>query len=359
MPSDSEAPSTQLSDTAQARFNGCIRLASVLLFTIPTATMIAYCVYGVIEANRPGARQRREYEAHQERTRRENQAAREEVMNRLQSHGAREEPFWGKGRGLCLNLESWQGDDEDLADIPVLVELCSLVDALEIVAIGDAFSDTSLPYFADFMWLYGHYSLDLAGSRITDDGLAVLSESKVSELILDDTMIGDAGLVHVPKHVRFLSLKRTRVTDAGLVHLEHHNLWEIALDGCSITDEGLKWIRPHRQLSLADTDVRGPGLEVLRAGGHRQGKLDLSGTKITDETIECLAGVEFSLCVLDRTAITDEGLRRLLRHEQAPHRFRLAETGISPELAAAIQARLDKHENSIRALHLRHLLDSP
>jgi hypothetical protein len=238
----------------------------------------------------------------------------------------------------------------------VQCEQRSLVDALEIVATGDAFSDSSLPYFADFVWLYDRYSLDLSRSQISDEGLAVLSESKVSALTLDDTAIGDAGLAHLPEDVHYLSLKRTQVTDAGLVHLKHYDLWDIALDGCSITDEGLKWIRPHRRLSLADTDVRGPGLEALRAGGYHQGTLDLSGTKITDETIECLAGVEFPLCVLDRTAITDEGLRRLLRHEQVPHSFRLADTDISPELAAAIHAKLDRHENSIRALHLRQLL---
>lgn len=87
-------------------------------------------------------------------------------------------------------------------------------------------------------------------------------------------------------------------------------------------------------------------------------ELDLSGTKITDETIEYLAGLDYSCCNLNRTAITDAGLRRLLRHEKTPFSFRLNDTSISPELDAAIQTKLNKYEKCIDTFDLRQLLDS-
>jgi hypothetical protein len=64
--------------------------------------------------------------------------------------------------------------------------------------------------------------LDLAGTRVTDDGLAVLSElENLSRLHLEQTSVGDEALAHLAhlSRLEYLNLYGTRVTDAGLAHL--------------------------------------------------------------------------------------------------------------------------------------------
>ena len=67
-------------------------------------------------------------------------------------------------------------------------------------------------------------SLDLAGTAVTDAGLAVVS--------------------HMP-NLRQLRLERTRVTDAGLDHLSKlSHLESLNLYGTAVTDAGLKALQP-------------------------------------------------------------------------------------------------------------------
>jgi YHS domain-containing protein/uncharacterized membrane protein len=88
--------------------------------------------------------------------------------------------------------------------------------------------------------------LDLAGTKVTDDGLATLST--------------------MPNLTR-LHLQRTAITDEGLVHLEKlAKLTYLNLYGTKVTDEGLKYLRnldKLNQIYLWQTQVTPSGAQAL------------------------------------------------------------------------------------------------
>ncbi len=66
------------------------------------------------------------------------------------------------------------------------------------------------------------YSLNLAGSKVSNDGMAVLANLKnLRRLHLENSSVSDAGLSHVASltGVQFLNLYGTTITDAGIAHL--------------------------------------------------------------------------------------------------------------------------------------------
>jgi hypothetical protein len=67
------------------------------------------------------------------------------------------------------------------------------------------------------------YSLDLAGSNVSEGGMAVLAKLKnLSRLQLENSKLTDAGLAHVGsiERLEYLNIYGTAVTDAGMAHLE-------------------------------------------------------------------------------------------------------------------------------------------
>jgi mono/diheme cytochrome c family protein len=67
------------------------------------------------------------------------------------------------------------------------------------------------------------YSLNLAGSKVTDAGMGVLSQLKnLSTLHLENSAATDAGLAHIAslERLQYINVYGTAITDAGLVHLE-------------------------------------------------------------------------------------------------------------------------------------------
>lgn len=66
------------------------------------------------------------------------------------------------------------------------------------------------------------YSLNLAGSQVSSDGMAVLAKLKnLRRLHLENSSVSDAGLSHVASlaGIQFLNLYGTTITDAGMSHL--------------------------------------------------------------------------------------------------------------------------------------------
>jgi DNA-binding response OmpR family regulator len=118
--------------------------------------------------------------------------------------------------------------------------------------------------------------LDLLSTRISDRELGNLLAS-LSDL-------------------RFLSLAETMVGDAGLVHLQSlTGLQELHLDHTEVTDEGLKMLAAL------------PNLEIL----------DLKGTRITDEGLAEVGRLtRLRGLYLTRTGITDAGLAHLRNLEK-------------------------------------------
>ncbi len=119
--------------------------------------------------------------------------------------------------------------------------------------------------------LKGLENLDLAGTKITDDGLASIKDHiYLLHLYLSKTSITDAGLVHLTnmKDLRSLDLSGTKLTDKGLAHLRVLEKMEILkLRDNQITDAGLvhlKELRKLRYLFLHGTKVTVKGVEELK-----------------------------------------------------------------------------------------------
>jgi hypothetical protein len=111
--------------------------------------------------------------------------------------------------------------------------------------LGDTVTDDTLaalePVKDQVTWL------NLAGTSITDDGLAQLAAlPNLTRLHLEKTSIGDAGLAHLAgmKQLEYLNLYATQVSDAGvdqlsgLVGLQKLYLWQ-----SNVTDDGADKLR--------------------------------------------------------------------------------------------------------------------
>jgi len=87
------------------------------------------------------------------------------------------------------------------------------------------------------------YCLNLAGTKVTDAGLAPLANlTNLRRLHLEKTAVTDAGLVHLKglANLEYLNLYNTQVTDAGLANLEGlKNLKNVYLWQSKATDAGV------------------------------------------------------------------------------------------------------------------------
>ena len=104
--------------------------------------------------------------------------------------------------------------------------------------------------------LVGLRTLNLAGTSITDAGLAHLKDATGLRYfhLSDCEKVGDAGLAGLKglKQLEFLSLSgQPRVTDAGLAHLtELTKLKDLHLDQTRITGAGLAHLGKMKELRL-------------------------------------------------------------------------------------------------------------
>lgn len=93
------------------------------------------------------------------------------------------------------------------------------------------------------------------------------SLTKLRVLVLSDTMIGDAAMLHV-RHVPYLCLERTRITDEGVAVLSGSGQLEwIVLSGTDVTDVGIATLQNTpslRSLYVPDTKVSDEGIESLQ-----------------------------------------------------------------------------------------------
>lgn len=83
-------------------------------------------------------------------------------------------------------------------------------------------------------------------------------------------------------------------------------------------------------LQMANPNVTDQTLEYLRNSKHLR-KLDLSGTKITDQGLAVLATLPLKSLYLQRTAITDEGFRKHLMPMESLLELNLRSTGVRKE----------------------------
>ncbi len=99
--------------------------------------------------------------------------------------------------------------------------------------------------------------LDLARSRVTDDGLARIGALvELRRLHLEGTSVGDAGLAHLRglAKLEYLNLYATRVTDAGLEHIRAlPALRRVYLWQTGVTEAGAAALRAARPELVVDT----------------------------------------------------------------------------------------------------------
>ncbi|KAM9839815.1 uncharacterized protein ACBR49_016806 [Aulostomus maculatus] len=158
---------------------------------------------------------------------------------------------------------------------------------------------------------------------VTDSGLSFLSRlSLLSELDLTDyRQVTDQGVAHLSTLISLkkLSLSNTQVTDAGLPSLRGLlELQELCLDLTAVTSRGVAALvtcLPHLQmLGLASTQV---GDTVVRKGlihCHQLVSLNLSRTRITDQSVKFLKHMHLSQVNLDGTGVSLMGITSLLTY---------------------------------------------
>ena len=133
-----------------------------------------------------------------------------------------------------------------------------------------------------------------SNDQIKDDDLARFAElTKLNNLFLAETPIGDAGLKHLAglKSLESLYLPHTKVGDAGLAHLKGlTGLVNLYLDETKITDAGLEHLTGMtglRVLYLRHTQITDAGLKYLKAIPNLCW-VDLWGSKVTDAGVKKL-----------------------------------------------------------------------
>lgn len=160
--------------------------------------------------------------------------------------------------------------------------------------------------------------LKLAGTKITDKGLAELGKNQtLVELYLDRTNITDAGIQHLAnlRNLEMLTLSGTAITDAALRPLSAcGKLSFLKLDNCkNFHGSTLGLLHDNSDLfhlSLRGAGIRLPNLENLK--DVEVPNLDLSNLNLTDEDIENIVAIRIprlETLILNRNPnITDKGV---------------------------------------------------
>jgi internalin A len=225
---------------------------------------------------------------------------------------------------------------------------------IELLGIGEA-SDGDM---AGLKRLKNLKCLDLTLTRVTDNGLAWISNANLEELILTDTKVSDEGCKSIRRSpsLRVIRIDGTDVGDAGIRQLsELRALASLDISGekitdkgltyiskCSelqslscinarVTDDGLKSLKPLSLTSLDLSHCEGITLKGVNDIGKMSGleRLDLWRTGVSDEGLLALKGLlKLSALSIGSSQVTDEGLLAL-SHLPKLSRLNLAATHVS------------------------------
>jgi hypothetical protein len=162
-------------------------------------------------------------------------------------------------------------------------------------------------------------TLSLRGAKVTDADLANLAAMPLLDtLILHGTAVTDAGLVHLSalRNLKSLDLRATQVSGAGLSTLATLGLEALHLTDTRVTGEDLRFVPMQ------------PNLRTLK----------LNGTSFTDDAVGNLVfAPSVTHLEIDRTAITDAGLRELLAQNRALTRVELRSCAVSMATIAELK----------------------
>jgi len=144
-------------------------------------------------------------------------------------------------------------------------------------SIGDSHLVHLKPVAEQVVWL------NLAETKITDDGLAVLAELKnLRRLHLEKTGITDKALQHIAKlpDLQYLNIYGTNVTDAGLLQLaQMKKLEKLYLWQTKTTDNGVKALAGALPDVRIDTGYKPPKPEEKPAEQKKDDKADDKNAK--------------------------------------------------------------------------------
>jgi hypothetical protein len=205
-----------------------------------------------------------------------------------------------------------------------------------------------------------HCAVDFSATTISDEDLVLLDGLRTDvSLNLSGTNISDRCIRLLSKQrvtITWLDLSATHLTDDGLADIEFlPDLWELNLAKTSITNAGLEslaGLKHLQRLNIAATQIDDDGLRYI---GYRfssllpfRGKLNLSGTNITDAGLVHLRGVSLDSLDLSDTSITDAGVKQLTALDGLIN-LNLSNTKISDEAL-----RLLPSLNKLDVIRLRH-----
>jgi hypothetical protein len=233
----------------------------------------------------------------------------------------------GAWRGTRLTVPVTWGDVQ-------VRKLCSVASPVELVLTNTQITDAGLVHLAQLPL----QRLSLDRTHITDAGLVHLTQlPSLHSMSLCRTQITDAGLVHLRQlsSLQTLALRQTQITDAGLVDLSKLPLLYLNLTHTQVTDAGLVHLSglPLTMLDLTDTQITDAGLVHL--SGLPLTMLDLTDTQITDAGLVHLAELQLERLLLDGTQITDAGLLHLTGlplRELRVRRTRVTDKGLETNL---------------------------
>jgi hypothetical protein len=143
------------------------------------------------------------------------------------------------------------------------------------------------------------------GPRISDAGLLAALSPAMAQLDLSQTRVSDDGLIILSKlprlHTLFLG---PQTSDSGLRYVAAaHTIQRLDLTGTRITDAGVHLLSPLvnlEELALSQTEVHDTAIEALRPLKKLR-FLEISNTRITEAGLQRLAGIP-SLQVISFTA---------------------------------------------------------
>ena len=140
--------------------------------------------------------------------------------------------------------------------------------------------------------------VNLAGTKVTDEGLKHLVGMPIKKLHLERTKIGDEGLKHVAelKDLKYLNVYDTKVSDAGLEYLkELKNLEKLFVWKSAVTEAGIKKLNESLpdlkivgELKLEPVVVEEPKEEAAKAEGKKpeETKKDPKANKAEGKKVE-------------------------------------------------------------------------
>jgi hypothetical protein len=159
--------------------------------------------------------------------------------------------------------------------------------------------------------------LNLAGTGVTDAGLASVKALRQLRRLTLPAGVSDEGLVHLAEMTGLEELSlggQEKLTGVGLKHLAKlSKVKNLYLGGTGVTDDGLAGLTGLKQLDSLSLPERigDRGLAHL-AALHNLRYLHLDGTQVTDAGLIHLLGLKKLQGVyLERTRVTPKGVEKL------------------------------------------------